>query len=133
MFRSWGVGDWYSLEWVRSFLTSPSSTALHPDSEIQPSASKPTFEWQDVQVESVEKEIVMESSERFVDTFSMMLPMITKNFWSEKERREVGDMAVSRLLEWMEEKYGKGKEVKMTWAANLIVLKKGANGDGEGK
>ena len=70
----------------------------------------------------------MESSERFVDTFSLMVPMITK-FWSEMERREVGDMAVPRLLEWMEEKYGKGKEVKMTWAANLIVLKKGAGGD----
>ena len=128
MFRSWGVGDWYSPEWIRSFLTSPSSTPLHPDSKIQPSVSKPTFEWQDVQVESVEKEIVMESSERFVDTFSLMVPMITK-FWSEMERREVGDMAVPRLLEWMEEKYGKGKEVKMTWAANLIVLKKGAGGD----
>ncbi|KAL8886398.1 MAG: hypothetical protein Q9215_005889 [Flavoplaca cf. flavocitrina] len=128
MFRSWGVGDWHSPEWIRSFLTSPSSTPLHPESETQPSVSKPTFEWQDVQVESVEKEIVMESSERFVDTFSLMLPMITK-FWSEKERREVGDMAVPRLLEWMEGRYGKGKEVKMTWVANLVVLKKGAGGD----
>ncbi|KAL9036922.1 MAG: hypothetical protein Q9180_004017 [Flavoplaca navasiana] len=129
MIRSWGVGDWHSPDWIRSFLSSPSTTPLHPDSETQPSVSKPTFEWQNVQVESVEKEIVMESSKRFVDTFSMMLPMITKKFWSEKERKEVGDMAVPRLLEWMEEKYGKGKEVRMTWAANLIVVKKGAGED----
>ncbi len=129
MIHSWGVGDWHSPRWIRSFLTSPSSTPLRPGSATQPSVSEPTFEWQDMQVETVEKEIVMESSERFVHTFSAMLPMITKNFWTEQQREELGDMAMPRLLEWMEGEYGKGKEVKMTWVANLIVLKKGAGGE----
>lgn len=84
-------------------------------------------------MESVEKEIVMESSERFVDAFSVMVPMILNNFWSERERKELGDMAVPRLLEWMEGEYGKGKEVRMRWVANLVVAKKGLEGSEVGK
>ena len=128
MYRSWGVGDWHSPDWIRSYLTSPSSLSSPP---LPPSVSAPTFHWQDVEIESVEKEIVMGSSERFVDTFSTMVPMILKKFWSERERREVGAMAVPRLLEWMEGEYGKGKEVRMRWVANLVVARKGPEGEEE--
>ncbi|KAI4212654.1 MAG: hypothetical protein LQ349_009341 [Xanthoria aureola] len=128
MYRSWGVGDWHSPDWIRSYLTSPSSLTT-PSPPLPASVSAPTFHWQDVEIESVEKEIVMGSSERFVDTFSTMVPMILKKFWSERERKEVGDMAVPRLLEWMEGEYGKGKEVRMRWVANLVVARKGPEGE----
>ena len=124
MYRSWGVGDWHSPDWIRSYLTSPSLTTP----ALPSSVSAPSFHWQDIEIESVEKEIVMGSSERFVDTFSTMVPMILKKFWSERERREVGDMAVPRLLEWMEGEYGKGEEVRMRWVANLVVARKGLEG-----
>ncbi|KAI4272855.1 MAG: hypothetical protein L6R38_006493 [Xanthoria sp. 2 TBL-2021] len=129
MYRSWGVGDWHSPDWIRSYLISPSLTSP----PLPSSVSSPKFNWQDVEVESVEKEIVMESSEKFVDTFSVMVPMILNKFWSERERKELGDMAVPRLLEWMEGEYRKGKEVRMRWVANLVVAKKGLEGSEVGK
>ncbi|KAL8772278.1 MAG: hypothetical protein Q9209_002490 [Squamulea sp. 1 TL-2023] len=117
MYRSWGAGDWYSPEWIRSYLSSP-------DLANTVSKTESTFVFEDIVVETMEKDLVMPSPEMFVDTFSVMVPMLLKKFWTEQQREELGAMAVPRLLEWMQEKYGKGKEVKMHWAANIVVAKK---------
>ena len=71
----------------------------------------------------MEKEITF-VVDRFVDTFSVMVPMIIGKFWTERERRELGDLVVPRLLEWMEGEFGKGGSVRMQWVANLVVCRK---------
>ncbi|KAL8992036.1 MAG: hypothetical protein Q9169_007428 [Polycauliona sp. 2 TL-2023] len=118
MMQSWGVGDWHSPSWIRSYLSSPSTTSPTL------SSTAPTFEWQaDIEVATVEKEIMM-GIEDFVHTFSAMIPMITNKFWSERERKELGDLAAPTLLRWMEGEYGKGGETRMKWAANLVIVRK---------
>ncbi|KAL8917584.1 MAG: hypothetical protein Q9208_007867 [Pyrenodesmia sp. 3 TL-2023] len=106
MYRSWGgQGDWQSVDWVRTHLQNSTQFA-------------------DIEVEAVGKDLVFDSPEKFVDTFSVMVPFILKKFWSESERRELGEMAVPRLLEYMNGKYGEGGPVRMHWVANVVTAKK---------
>ena len=107
MYRSWGVGEWYSADWIRSHLSDPTN-----------------FQFEDVDVEAVGKDLVMESPSTFVDTFSVMIPMIIKRFWSEQDRREKADLVVPALLRYMNGKYGEGKPVRMHWVANLVTATK---------
>ncbi|KAL8865035.1 MAG: hypothetical protein Q9174_007108, partial [Haloplaca sp. 1 TL-2023] len=107
MYRSWGVGDWWSVDWIRSHLSDPKN-----------------YRFEDVDVEAVGKDLVMESPAIFVDTFSVMIPMIIKRFWSEQDRREKADLVVPALLKYMNEKYGEGKPVRMHWVANIVTATK---------
>ncbi|KAL8718232.1 MAG: hypothetical protein Q9225_004604 [Loekoesia sp. 1 TL-2023] len=107
MYRSWGQGDWHSTDWIRSHIQK---------SKI--------YHFTNIEIESVGKDPVMESSAMFVDAFSVMIPMILKKFWSEQDRKEKGEMAVPALLKYMNEKYGDGKEVKMHWVANVVTMEK---------
>ncbi|KAL9002550.1 MAG: hypothetical protein Q9188_004529 [Gyalolechia gomerana] len=104
MYRSWGKGDWHSIDWIRSRLQ--------------------YFEFTEIQVEEVGKDLVIDSPAMFVDTFSVMVPMMLKKFWSEKDQREKGAMAVPALLAYMNEKYGEGREVRMHWVANVVTMRK---------
>lgn len=105
MYRSWGVGDWHSVDWIRSHLSS-------------------NFRFEDIDVEAVGKDLVMESPAVFVDTFSVMIPVILKKFWSEQDRKDKADMVVPALLKYMNGKYGEGKPVKMHWVANIVTATK---------
>lgn len=107
MYRSWGVGDWYSIDWIRSHLQESSS-------------------FSDIEVAAVGKDLVIESPATFVDTFSMMIPMLLERFWSEQERKEKAEMVVPALLKYMNEKYGEGEPVKMHWSANVVTARKPA-------
>ncbi|KAL8829680.1 MAG: hypothetical protein Q9170_006067 [Blastenia crenularia] len=117
MYRSWGgQGDWHSVDWIRSHLTNPTS---NPDP-----TKENTYKFTDIQVEEIGKELSMPTPEAFVDTFSVMIPFILKKFWSERERKELGEIVVPALLRYMEEKYGKGGEVRLWWVANVAVMRK---------
>ncbi|KAL8688019.1 MAG: hypothetical protein Q9218_005962 [Villophora microphyllina] len=114
MYRSWGGhGDWHSPDWVFDHLSCVQKNQ--------------TYDFIDIDVEAVGKDLVMNSPEMFVDTFSVMIPFIVKKFWNDQQRRELGDMVVPALLEYMEAKYGKGKPVRMRWVANFVTAKKREN------
>ncbi|KAL8734035.1 MAG: hypothetical protein Q9166_001796 [cf. Caloplaca sp. 2 TL-2023] len=118
MYRSWGVGDWHSAEWIRKHLsdtTSPSSTS---------SSGAKLSHFTDIQVEELGKDLVMSSPEVFMDVFSVMVPSLLKKFWSEEQRMKLGGMVVPTMLEYMNGKYGEGKEVRMHWVANFVVARK---------
>ncbi|KAL8725207.1 MAG: hypothetical protein Q9181_006504 [Wetmoreana brouardii] len=105
MMRSWGDGgDWHSANWIRSHLS---------DSQ--------KYNFIEIDVEAVEKDPEMESPAVFVDTFSVMVPVLLKRFWSEQERKEKGDMVLPALLKHMNERYGEGKPFRMRWIANVVT------------
>lgn len=105
MYRSWGKGDWFSSEWIQSHL-------------------QQTSQFSDLHVETVSKDLEMESPAAMVDTLSVMIPMILKRFWSERDQKEKGEMAVPALSKYMNEKYGEGNKVGMHWVANVVTMKK---------
>ncbi|KAI4182228.1 MAG: hypothetical protein L6R41_006108 [Letrouitia leprolyta] len=105
MYRSWGKGDWFSPEWIHSHL-------------------EQTSEFSDIKVEKVGMDLKMESPAAFADTCSVMIPMILKKFWSERDQREKGEMAVPALLKYLNEKYEEGKKVGMHWVANIVTMRK---------
>ncbi|KAL8705800.1 MAG: hypothetical protein Q9201_001087 [Fulgogasparrea decipioides] len=105
MKRSWGDGgDWHSADWIRSHLS---------DSQ--------KYNFIDIDVETVEMDPEIESPAVFVDTFSVMVPVLLKRFWSEQERKEKGDMVLPALLKHMNERYGEGKPLRMRWVANVVT------------
>ncbi|KAL8806591.1 MAG: hypothetical protein Q9182_001238 [Xanthomendoza sp. 2 TL-2023] len=111
MYRSWGVGDWWNPDWILNHLQ-----------------DQGTYDFEDVQIEVLHKDLKMESPATFVDTFSVMIPMILSKFWSEEVRKERGKEAVDCLLAYMNQKYGEGREVEMHWVANLVTARKPAEG-----
>ncbi|KAL8712495.1 MAG: hypothetical protein Q9220_003343 [cf. Caloplaca sp. 1 TL-2023] len=116
LYRSWGDGgDWHIPSWIHTHL---STTTAYNN------------QFTDIRIETVEKDLEMESPAVFVDTFSVMLPVMLKRFWSEEERRERGGEVLPALERWMEGKYGKGQKVRMRWVANVVVARKrGGGGD----
>lgn len=110
MYRSWGQGDWHSPDWIFDHLSCPQKNQ--------------TYDFVDIDVEAVGKDLVMDSPAMFVDTFSVMVPVILKRFWTEQQRRELGDMVIPALLRYMEERYGKDKLVRMRWVANVVTARK---------
>ncbi|KAL8819587.1 MAG: hypothetical protein Q9223_002006 [Gallowayella weberi] len=111
MYRSWGVGDWWDPDWILTHLQ-----------------DKGTYDFEDVEIEVLHKDLKMESSAIFVDTFSVMIPYILSKFWSEEVRKERGQEAVDCLLKYMNNKYGEGREVEMHWVANLVTARKPMEG-----
>ncbi|KAL8935458.1 MAG: hypothetical protein Q9216_005414 [Gyalolechia sp. 2 TL-2023] len=107
VYRSWGKGDWHSIEWIRSHIQ-----------------QQQRGQFTDIQIEQVAKDLTFDSPATFVDTFSVMVPVIVKKFWSEEDQREKGGMAVPALLEYMNGKYGEGKEMRMHWVANVVTMRK---------
>ncbi|KAI4200968.1 MAG: hypothetical protein LQ350_003537 [Teloschistes chrysophthalmus] len=110
MYRSWGQGDWHSPDWIFDHLSCPQKNQI--------------YDFVDIDVEAVGKDLVMDSPAMFVDTFSVMIPVILKRFWTEQQRRELGDMVIPALLRYMEERYGKDKPVRMRWVANVVTARK---------
>ncbi|KAI4120221.1 MAG: hypothetical protein LQ338_006385 [Usnochroma carphineum] len=119
MYRSWGQGDWFSPDWIRSRLQNPASSA--------------TYRFSDVKAEAVAKDLAFESAARFVGTLSMMIPMLLNKFWSEQDRKEKAEMAVPALLKYMNGKYGEEKPVKMHWVANVATARKPVEGEDVGE
>ncbi|KAI4191687.1 MAG: hypothetical protein LQ346_004655 [Caloplaca aetnensis] len=113
MYRSWGgnQGDWHSADWVREHLS-------------QQKTSQHQTMWTNISVDSIGKDLTFATPAQFVDTFAVMIPFILKKFWSEEERREMGAMAVPKLSEYMEGKYGKEGPVRMHWVAIVATAKK---------
>ncbi|KAL9030747.1 MAG: hypothetical protein Q9196_001151 [Gyalolechia fulgens] len=105
IYRSWGKGDWHSVDWIRSHLQQDSP-------------------FTDIRVEEVGNDLTWDSPAMVMDTFSVMVPAILKMYWSESDRREKGAMAVPTLLRYMDGKYGEGMEVKMHWVANVVTMRK---------
>ncbi|KAL9594803.1 MAG: hypothetical protein Q9219_006817, partial [cf. Caloplaca sp. 3 TL-2023] len=107
MYRSWGDGgDWHSPDWIRSHLTS----SPHHQPNIQ-QHQKQNYNFEILGIDTVAKELVIESPAAFADTFSVMIPVIVKRFWSEREREEVRlEAAVEALRRYMEGVFGVGGE-----------------------
>ncbi|KAL8904222.1 MAG: hypothetical protein Q9207_003410 [Kuettlingeria erythrocarpa] len=118
MYRSWGGnnGDWHSADWVRDHLSKQKTPQQQPM-------------WTNVSVDSIGKDLTFATPAQFVDTFAIMIPFILKKFWTEEQRSEMGAMALSKLLEYMEGKYGKEGPVRMHWVANFATARKMSRGE----
>lgn len=59
-----------------------------------------------------------------VEMAMMMLPMITKSFWTEKQREDHESKLRPALEKYLEERYGKNKDVPMEWTAIISTARK---------
>lgn len=98
-----GNGEWNSTSWIESQLTDR--------------------EFEDIKVKVDTKDISLSVSE-FVEMTMVMLPMVAKYFWTEKQREESGDKVRPALVKYLEDKYGKDGEVPMEWTAILSTARK---------
>ncbi|KAJ5133345.1 hypothetical protein N7448_001626 [Penicillium atrosanguineum] len=55
----------------------------------------------------------------FVEMAMIMFPVITKSFWTEKQREDHGDKVRPALEKYLEQRYGKDEDVPMEWTAIL--------------
>lgn len=60
----------------------------------------------------------------FVEMTVIMFPMITKFFWTEKQREENSEKVRPALEEYLGEQYGENGEVPMQWTAILSTARK---------
>lgn len=96
-------GEWNSTSWIESQLKDR--------------------EFEDINVKIDTKDISLSVSE-FVEMTMIMLPMITRYFWTEKQREEGGDKVRPALVKYLDDKYGKDGEVPMEWTAILSTARK---------
>lgn len=54
----------------------------------------------------------------------IMFPMVTKSFWSEKQREESSEKVRPALEKYLGELYGENGEVPMEWTAILSTARK---------
>lgn len=60
----------------------------------------------------------------FVEMTVIMLPMVTKYFWTEKQREESSEKVRSALEKYLAEQYGENGDVPMQWTAILSTARK---------
>ena len=59
-----------------------------------------------------------------VEMATMMFPAIAKFFWTEKQREDHEHKVRPALEKYLEERYGKNKDVPMEWTAILSTARK---------
>lgn len=60
----------------------------------------------------------------FLEMTMIMLPMVTKYFWTEKQREESSHKVRPALEKYLGELYGENGEVPMQWTAILSTARK---------
>jgi hypothetical protein len=96
-------GEWNSVPWIESQLRQRS--------------------FENIIVKANTKTISLTCSE-FVEMAMLMLPLITKSLWTEKQREDHGEKVRPALEKYLEEYYGKDGLVPLVWTAILSTARK---------
>lgn len=79
----------------------------------------------DIKIEVVKNPCVAESSEEQAGNLvPLLLGMFLKKLWSEEELKKYGPEVKPKLVEYMEEKYGKGKQFTVDMVALVATGRK---------
>lgn len=98
-----GDGEWHSTRWIESQLQKRGFGEICVKAETRDiSLSVPDL----------------------VEMTAIMLPMVIKFFWTEKQREESSDKVRPALEKYLRELYGENGEVPMQWTAILSTARK---------
>lgn len=95
-------GKWHSVSWIKSQLEQRGCEEV------------------DVRIETANISL---HSDVFVDMSLLMLPIVTKHFWSEEQRDEQQDNVRAALEKYVEDNFG-GGDVETEWVAILSTARK---------
>jgi hypothetical protein len=98
-----GNGEWYSVPWIESQL------------------QKRGFE--DISVRSVTKHMSIKVP-NFVEMTMLMFAMVSKVFWTEKQREEDTVKVRPALEKYLESTYGKEGDIPMEWTAIISTARR---------
>ncbi|KAJ5666303.1 uncharacterized protein N7477_008751 [Penicillium maclennaniae] len=98
-----GRGEWNSVSWIKSQLKQR--------------------DFENIIVKTDTKAISLPGLE-FVEMAMMMLPIVTKFLWTDKQREDHEHKVRPALERYLEEHYGKNAEVPMKWTAILSTARK---------
>jgi hypothetical protein len=98
-----GDGEWNSVPWIESQLKERGL--------------------EDINVHSESRNISVPFS-RLADMTTMMLNMIIKSFWTDKQREENADKVRPAMEKYMLDTYGGNGDIPMQWVAIISTARK---------
>lgn len=98
-----GTGEWHSVSWIESQLKERG--------------------FEDINVRSVTKAMSIKVP-NFVEMTMIMFSMVSKAFWTEKQRQEDTEKVRPALEKYLETTYGKEGDIPMEWTAILSTARK---------
>lgn len=96
-------GQWHSVPWIKSQLEQRGCEEI------------------DVRIETANISL---HSDVFVDMSLLMLPILTKHFWTEEQREEHQDNVRAALEKYVSDNFGSDGDVETEWVAIISTARK---------